>query len=179
MYRSITVESEDYKNDDDEMKDYPAIFSQWAFKENTDPISYPRSKLLQVLHTIYAQEAAEENGLDIHSFAIIPGLVKTGIFAKSVINWNPILRMLVDFVVMFVSRTPKQAAQTILHCAYSTIDSRFTGGGCFRDCQSFPIALTKQEVTIAQWKQMARQMNELSEEIYGEIRDRFKSSSST
>eukprot|EP01004_Peranema_trichophorum_P006030 NODE_4870_length_1102_cov_35.354443_g4324_i0.p1 GENE.NODE_4870_length_1102_cov_35.354443_g4324_i0~~NODE_4870_length_1102_cov_35.354443_g4324_i0.p1 ORF type:complete len:330 (-),score=46.79 NODE_4870_length_1102_cov_35.354443_g4324_i0:51-1040(-) len=90
-------------------------------------IAYGQSKLAQVMHAKELQKMLV--GHDITIVSCTPGFTLTKIIAMPF--WAKILTLAVYPLWLFVGRSPRRGAQTIIHCA---ISSEVKGGKYYSNC---------------------------------------------
>ncbi|KAJ8383381.1 hypothetical protein AAFF_G00220810 [Aldrovandia affinis] len=93
-------------------------------------VSYRQSKLANIL---FSRELARRmNGTGVTSFALHPGVIRTEL-GRHVEAWYPLLRALLSGPALLLMKTPREGAQTSIHCAVAKGLEHWSG--CyFSDC---------------------------------------------
>ncbi|XP_019855886.1 PREDICTED: zinc metalloproteinase nas-12-like [Amphimedon queenslandica] len=87
--------------------------------------SYTRSKLANVM---FSRELAKRlEGTGVSTYSLHPGVINTELARHIVAGWKIIFAPLLYTLMWFLTKTPKQGAQTTLHCAVSDEAEGITG----------------------------------------------------
>ncbi|XP_011404099.1 PREDICTED: retinol dehydrogenase 12-like [Amphimedon queenslandica] len=87
--------------------------------------SYTRSKLANVM---FSRELAKRlEGTGVSTYSLHPGAINTDLTRHMVAGWKIIFAPIFYALMWFLTKTPKQGAQTTLHCAVSEEAEGVTG----------------------------------------------------
>uniref|UniRef100_A0A1X7UUG4 Uncharacterized protein n=1 Tax=Amphimedon queenslandica TaxID=400682 RepID=A0A1X7UUG4_AMPQE len=97
----------------------------WANGGYSTVDSYHRSKLANVM---FSRELAKRlEGTGVSTYSLHPGAINTDLTRHMVAGWKIIFAPIFYALMWFLTKTPKQGAQTTLHCAVSEEAEGVTG----------------------------------------------------
>lgn len=104
-------------------------------------MAYARSKLCIVLSTVHLAELLRRQKSHIKIGSLHPGIIFQTALAQNygkTKDPNRIVSILTYPLLLLISKTPLQGAQTSLYVVNEN-DSNFTSGGYYSDCELKPI----------------------------------------
>lgn len=106
-------------------------------------MAYKNSKLANVLFT--RELAKRLNGTGVSVYAVSPGMVWTNLGRYMNLNWWKIVALAP--LAWFFIRTPRQGAQTILHCAVAD-ELELESGSYYRNCEKEEFAKNAEDESV-------------------------------
>ncbi|KAG8198096.1 hypothetical protein JTE90_020921 [Oedothorax gibbosus] len=106
-------------------------------------MAYKNSKLANVLFT--RELAKRLTGTGVSVYAVSPGMVWTNLGRYMSLNWWKIAALAP--LAWFFIRTPRQGAQTILHCAISE-EAELESGSYYRNCEKEDFAKNAEDESV-------------------------------